>query len=90
VVLYAGLLGERLHHHKLQLANAHIYEMLAKRSGDIVFAADSSGKILFISPSIGEVLGVPLQTAEMRGWKNYVAKGDVKKIYKTAFRVIRT
>lgn len=90
VVLYAGLLGERLHHHKLQLANAHIYEMLAKRSGDIVFAADSYGKILFISPSIGEVLGVPLQTAEMRGWKNYVAKGDVKKIYKTAFRVIRT
>ncbi|WP_166926693.1 sensor domain-containing diguanylate cyclase, partial [Flavobacterium poyangense] len=77
-------------HHKLQLANAHIYEMLAKRSGDIVFAADSYGKILFISPSIGEVLGVPLQTAEMRGWKNYVAKGDVKKIYKTAFRVIRT
>lgn len=90
VVLFAGLLGERQHHHKLQLANAHIYEMLAKRSGDIVFAADSYGRLLFISPSIGEVLGVPLQAAGRRGWKNYVAKDDVKKIYKTAFRVVRT
>lgn len=90
VVLFGGLLEEGQYYHKVQLANANIYEMLAKRSGDIVFAADAHGRILFISPSIGDVLEMPFHAIDIRNWRNYVVREDVKKIYNTALRVIRS